>query len=50
MIEYKIYKPSTKDLILDVISTLVVNMIVIIMATKIFSNIYVENITFCYCF
>ncbi len=44
MIEYKIYKPSTKDLILDIISTLVVNMIVIIMATKIFSNIYVENI------
>ena len=44
MIEYKIYKPSAKDLILDIISTLVVNMIVIIMATKIFSNIYVENI------
>ena len=35
---------SAKDKILDIISALLVNMIVIIMATKIFRNIYVDNV------
>ena len=37
-------KKDLKDSILDIISTIIVNMIVIIMTTKIFQNIYVENI------
>ena len=43
MIEY--YKKyELKDIILDIISSVLVNMIVIIMATKIFKNIYVDGI------
>ena len=42
MIEYK--NKSTKKFILEVISNIIVNMIVIFLATKIFKNIYVENL------
>ena len=42
MIEYEKNK-NMKDLILDVISTVLVNMIVLIMATKIFKNIDIDN-------
>ena len=42
MIEYK--NKSTKKFILEVISNIIVNMIVIFFATKIFKNIYVENL------
>ena len=46
MIEY--YKEkSFKDIILDFISNIIVNMIVIIMATKIFKNIEVDGILYC---
>lgn len=43
MIEYN-KNITKKDIILDIISTIIVNMIVIIMATKIFKNISVDNI------
>lgn len=43
MIEYNKEK-NLKDWILDIVSTLIVNMIVIIMATKIFRNIYIESV------
>lgn len=43
MIEYKQEK-SIKDIILEIISNIIVNMIVIILASKIFKNIYVENV------
>ena len=42
MIEYN--KKTIKSNCLDIISTIIVNMIVIIMATRIFKNIYVENV------
>ena len=42
MIEYK--NKSTKKFILEVISNIIVNMIVIFFASKIFKNIYVENL------
>ncbi len=45
MIEYN-RKMTVIDFILDIISTILVNMIVIIMATKIFKNIYVDNILY----
>lgn len=44
MIEYKLDTNNIKHVILDLISNLIVNMIVIILATKIFKNIYVDNI------
>ena len=44
MLEYQFIKCSKKGLILSIISKIIVNMIVLIMCTKIFQNIYVENI------
>ena len=44
LLEYNYRSITIKDKILDVVSTLLVNMIVIIMATKIFKNISVDNI------
>lgn len=44
VIEYKLDTNNIKHVILDLISNLIVNMIVIILATKIFKNIYVDNI------
>lgn len=45
MIEY--YKEKGfKDLVLEIISSVIVNMIVIIMATRIFKNIYVDGILY----
>ena len=35
-----------KDIIMDIISNILVNMIVIIMASKIFKNIYVESVLY----
>ena len=43
MIEYKQEK-SIKDIILEIISNIIVNMIVIILASKLYKNIYVENL------
>lgn len=43
MLEYK-KNFSIKDMFLDIISTVLVNMIVITMATKIFKNISVDNL------
>jgi len=43
MLEYQIVKSSKKGLILSIISKIIVNMIVLFMTTKIFQNIYVEN-------
>ena len=37
---------NTKDIVLDVISTIIVNMIVIILATKLFKNIYVDGLLY----
>ena len=45
MIEYN-KNNDIKDIIMDIISNILVNMIVIIMASKIFKNIYVENILY----
>ena len=45
MIEYMKTK-DFKDTILDITSSIIVNMIVIIMATKIFKNIYVDGIKY----
>lgn len=45
MLEYNKNRTS-KDLILDIISTIIVNMIVIIMANKIFKNIYVDSVLY----
>ena len=42
MLEYKYY--SKRNFLLEILSTLLVNMIVIILATNIFKNIYVENL------
>lgn len=44
MLEYELVKPTVKNTILSVLSGVIVNMIVIFMTTKIFKNIYVENI------
>lgn len=44
MLEYKLIKPTTKSLILNILSGIVVNMIVIFMASKIFKNIYIESL------
>lgn len=44
MLEYKLIKPTTKNLILNIISGVVVNMIVLFMASKIFKNIYIESL------
>lgn len=44
VIEYKFDSGNIKNIILDLISNLIVNMIVIILATKIFKNIYVDNV------
>lgn len=43
MLEY-IKVRTMKDIIIDYISKIIVNMIVIILATKIFKNIFVDNI------
>ena len=43
LLEYN-YKMSIKDIIFDIVSTVLVNMIVIIMATKLFRNINVDNL------
>ncbi|MBQ3021518.1 MAG: phage holin family protein [Bacilli bacterium] len=43
LIGYKKDK-SIKDILLDIISTVIVNMLVIIMATKIFKNISVDGV------
>ncbi len=45
MIEYN-KNNDMKDIIMDIISNILVNMIVIIMASKIFKNIYVESILY----
>ena len=47
MLEYKTGDIDFKKLILKIISTLIVNMIVIFLATRIFKNIYVENMFKC---
>ena len=44
MLEYKLIKPTTKSLILNILSGIVVNTIVIFMASKIFKNIYIESL------
>lgn len=44
MLEYNYKSMSFKDKLLDIISIILVNMIVIIMATKLFININVDNI------
>lgn len=44
LLEYNYKNISIKDKILDIISTVLVNMIVIIMATKLFRNIIVDNL------
>ncbi len=46
MLEYKLNNTNKKNQFLDLISVLIVNMLVIILATKIFKNIYVENVFF----
>ena len=43
MLEYN-RKISTRDRVLDILSTILVNMIVIIMATKVFKNINVDSV------
>ena len=43
MLEYN-KNISSKEKILDIISTVLVNMIVIIMASKVFKNIYVDGV------
>lgn len=43
MLEYN-REISTRDKVLDILSTVLVNMIVIIMATKIFKNISVDSV------
>lgn len=43
MLEYN-REISTRDRILDILSTILVNMIVIIMATKVFKNISVDSV------
>ena len=45
MIEH-IKESNYKDILLDIISNIIVNMIVIIMATKIFKNIYVDGVLY----
>lgn len=45
MIEYN-KSNDIKDTIMDIISNILINMIVIIMASKIFKNIYVESILY----
>lgn len=45
MIEYN-KNNDMKDIIMDIISNILVNMIVIIMASKIFKNIYVESVLY----
>lgn len=45
MIEYN-KSNDIKDIIMDIISNVLVNMIVIIMASKIFKNIYVESVLY----
>ena len=45
MIEYN-KNNDMKDIIMDTISNILVNMIVIIMASKIFKNIYVESVLY----
>lgn len=45
MIEYN-KNNDMKDKIMDIISNILVNMIVIIMASKIFKNIYVESVLY----
>ena len=44
MLEYKYRNKNVREIVLDVVSTLLVNMIVIIMATKIFKNISVDSV------
>lgn len=46
LLEYNYSGISTKDKILDIVSILLVNMIVIIMATKIFKNINVDSVLY----
>lgn len=46
MLEYKLVKPTLKNTILSVLSGVVVNMIVILMSTRIFKNIYIENLLY----
>ena len=45
MIEYN-KNNDMKDIIMDIISNILVNMVVIIMASKIFKNIYVESVLY----
>lgn len=45
MIEYN-KNNDMKDIIMDIISNILVNMIVITMASKIFKNIYVESVLY----
>ena len=45
MINYTKNK-DIKDIVLDIVSTILVNMIVIIMATKIFKNIYIDGLLY----
>ena len=44
MLEYKNSTSNFKEILLEITSSLIVNMIVIFLATKIFKNIYVESI------
>lgn len=44
MLEYKNGTSNFKEILLEITSSLIVNMIVIFLATKIFKNIYVESI------
>ena len=40
------YRESKRNILLETISTIIVNMIVILLATKIFKNIYVESLLY----
>ena len=44
MLNYSYNRDNIKSVLLDLISIILVNMIVIIMATKLFKNIYVDNV------
>ena len=44
MLEYKNNGNNLKSLMLQMLSTLIVNMIVIMLATNLFKNIYVDNL------
>ena len=46
MLEYKLTKLALKNILISVLSNIVVNMIVIFITTRIFNNIFVENIIY----